>query len=356
MRILHSADVHLSKVGDERWQALEELLSVGKKEKIDIFVISGDLFNLDVDAEALRPDIRGLFSNNNFEILIVPGNHDANSYSSSMYFGENVRILSQKPYSVADYPDVRLIGFPFKEIGDDELITEIRNLSKVCLSDRKNILIFHGELLDSFYSPDEFGSEGTHRYMPVKLSYFNGLGLDYVLAGHFHSRFDARKIDEQSYFIYPGSPVSITKRETGERKANLFELGRAPKEHSLKTKYFQDLKIEIDPFAGGKPEELIKKRLDAVGDNAKLLLEVSGYIDSGETELKRMVDEAIKIRKISVENKDKDTYFKVTDIGHILQSDLYKQFEEKLRAGEDEDGLKDEILNMTIKAMMEAGL
>jgi len=352
MRILHSADVHLNKVGDERWQALGELLSASRKEKVNLLVISGDLFDLDVDAETLRPDIRALFSNNNFEILIIPGNHDKNSYSSSMYFGENVRILNQKPYSIADYPDVRLIGFPFKDIGDDELIAEIRNLSEVCLPDRKNILIFHGELLDSFYSPDEFGSEGMHRYMPVRLSYFSGLGLDYVLAGHFHSRFDVRKIDEKSYFIYPGSPVSITRRETRERKADVFDLGHAPKEYPLKTKYYQDLKIKIDPFAGGKPEEFIAKRLDAVSDNAKLLLEVSGYIDSGEAELKRMVDEVIKTRKLNIE----DFNFKVRDVGRILQSDLYRQFEEKLGTGEYEDGMKDEVLNIAIKAMMEAGL
>ena len=352
MRILHSADVHLSKVGDERWQALEELLSVGKKEKIDIFVISGDLFNLDVNAEALRPDIRKLFSNNDFEILIVPGNHDKNSYSSSMYFGENVRILNQKPYSVADYSEVRLIGFPFDDISDDELIANIRSLSEICLPDKRNILIFHGELLGSFYSPDEFGGEGMHRYMPVKLSYFGGLSLDYVLAGHFHSRFDIRKIGEESYFVYPGSPVSITKRETGERKANLFDLGHAPKEYLLNTVYYHELKIKIDPFASEKPGESIAKKLDAVTGNAKLMLEISGYIDSGESELKRTIDEEIKKRKLCVEELD----FKVSDVSRIFKSDLYREFTEKLITGKNADYIKYDVLDIAIKAMMEAGL
>ena len=352
MRILHSADVHLNKVGDERWQALGELLSASRKEKVNLLVISGDLFDLDVDAETLRPDIRALFSNNNFEILIVPGNHDKNSYSSSMYFGENVRILNQKPYSIADYPDVRLIGFPFEDIGDDELIAEIRNLSEVCLPDRKNILIFHGELLDSFYLPDEFGVEGTRRYMPVKLSYFSGLGLDYVLAGHFHSRFDVRKIDEKSYFIYPGSPVSISRRETGERKANILDLGHAPKEYSLNTKYYCELKIKIDPFSDRDPIEFIEEKLGLLSDNAKLLLEVSGYFDTSEVEFKRMVEEFIKAKKINIA----DFSFSARDVGRILQNDLYRQFEEKLRTGEYEDDLKDEVLNIAIKAMMEAGL
>ncbi|MCL5986753.1 MAG: metallophosphoesterase [Actinobacteria bacterium] len=352
MRILHSADVHLSKVGDERWQALKELLSAGKREKIDLLIISGDLFDLDVDAEMLRPDIRELFSNNNFEILIVPGNHDKNSYSPSLYFGENVKVLNQKPYSAIEYPDARLIGFPFEDIDDDELIAKIRSLSEVCLPNRKNILIFHGELLDSFYSPDDFGGEGTRRYMPVRLSYFSGLGLDYVLAGHFHSRFDVRKIGDESYFIYPGSPVSISRRETGERKANIFDVGHVPKEYSLSTMYYCDLKIRIDPFKNGNLEELIDGELSLVPDNAKLLLEISGYADSNEVELKKMIDKTIKIRKISIENFS----FLVRDVGRIFQSDLYRSFEDRLKVSEHDEDMKAEILNMAIKAMMETDI
>ncbi|MDP9751427.1 metallophosphoesterase [Thermoanaerobacter pentosaceus] len=43
MRILHTADLHLKKYGDERWKTLEELIEVGRKEKINLLVISSDL-------------------------------------------------------------------------------------------------------------------------------------------------------------------------------------------------------------------------------------------------------------------------------------------------------------------------
>jgi len=79
MKILHTADIHLKEYEDERWKALEKLIEIGKKEKVEIFAISGDLFNKDIDAENLRPKIRELFSYNGFQIILIPGNHDSDS-------------------------------------------------------------------------------------------------------------------------------------------------------------------------------------------------------------------------------------------------------------------------------------
>ena len=62
MRVLHTADIHLREYGDERWETLQKLIDIGKKEKIDIFVISGDLFDKGINAENLRPTIREIFS------------------------------------------------------------------------------------------------------------------------------------------------------------------------------------------------------------------------------------------------------------------------------------------------------
>ena len=80
MRILHTADIHLQEYDDEKWQALHQLIKIGKKEQVDVFLISGDLFDKDINAESLRPKIRDLFSNNGFKVLIIPGNHDTASF------------------------------------------------------------------------------------------------------------------------------------------------------------------------------------------------------------------------------------------------------------------------------------
>ena len=86
MRILHTADIHLREYEDDRWKTLKKLIEIGKEEEVEIFVVSGDLFDKGIDAETLRPKIREIFSNNGFKIILIPGNHDSESYKSGMYF------------------------------------------------------------------------------------------------------------------------------------------------------------------------------------------------------------------------------------------------------------------------------
>ncbi len=45
MKILHTADLHLRSENDERWAALTAVVDIGKKQKADVLVIAGDLFD-----------------------------------------------------------------------------------------------------------------------------------------------------------------------------------------------------------------------------------------------------------------------------------------------------------------------
>jgi DNA repair exonuclease SbcCD nuclease subunit len=99
MRALHTADIHLREYGDERWNVLSNLVDIGKKENIDIFAISGDLFDKETNAENLRSKIREVFSGNGYKVIMIPGNHDESAYKD-MYFGEDAFVLTdcEKPF------------------------------------------------------------------------------------------------------------------------------------------------------------------------------------------------------------------------------------------------------------------
>ena len=77
MKIIHTGDLHLIKEVDQRWGALVEVISQAKQETAEVLIISGDLFDSDADAEALRIPLRAVFEEAEFETLIIPGNHDA---------------------------------------------------------------------------------------------------------------------------------------------------------------------------------------------------------------------------------------------------------------------------------------
>jgi len=353
MKILHTADIHLKEYEDDRWKTLRNLIEIGKQEEIEIFIISGDLFDKGINAETLRPKIREVFSDNGFKIILIPGNHDSESYKSGMYFGEETIILSDlnKPF---EYKDLMIWGLPFEPIEGEKIINKLHLLANNLVKDKRNILLYHGELFDAFFSRKDFGEEGEGRYMPVKLSYFKDLNVDYILAGHFHSKFNMWKLENGGYFVYPGSPISITKRETGQRKVNIFEVGKAPNEYPLDTPHFEEVIIEFDPFMNKEPVEIVKEYLERVHSQARIILSIKGYINSEEIKISE--SELVKqIREIT-KRKFVEEHLEFRDIHTILEDELFKNFMKKLKQTNYDEGKKKQLRDLTIRAMIEARL
>lgn len=351
MKILHTADIHLREHGDERWETLEHLIQVGKKEKVGLFVICGDLFDKGVNAESLRPKIRKTFTNNGFKIVLIPGNHDRESYEGGLYFGEDTVILTDLKTPFA-YKKVTLWGMPFEPIGTEKVLNRLRSLANSLTPNTTNILLCHTELLDAFFSRRDFGDEGEERYMPIKLSYFEDMNLDYVLAGHFHSRFECWPIKSGGYFVYPGSPVSITKRETDQRRVNLFEIGKPPAEYLLDTPHFQEIVVECDPFEEKNPVETVKKCFQDLHPQARAILTVRGFINGEAIGLSEQ--ELVKrIKKIAA-GKCVEEQYEFKDIRSILEDELFKSFMEKLEQTDYEEEKRRQIRDVVIRSMIEA--
>lgn len=349
MRILHTADLHLREYGDERWEALQGLIELAGKY-IEIFVISGDLFDGRDVSERLRPKIRELFSNNAFKVVIIPGNHDRTSFEGGLYFGSDVVTLTElsKPF---EYENARFWGMPFEPIEGEKIIRKIHSLRDRLSPDKKNILLYHGELLDTFFQRDDFGEEGAARYMPVRLSYFNGLNIDYVLAGHFHSRFDIRRLENGGYFVYPGSPISISRRETGLRKVNIFEVGEPPEARLLDTPYFEEEKIEFDPLRDDDPLDVVEGCIKKAHYKAKLILKIGGFINSGkigmaESEVAERIKELVGERCAGG-----DLQMEFKDIRWIIEDDLFKRFLEKLETAHSGQADEKQIRQIAIRAI-----
>lgn len=350
MKILHTADIHLKKYEDDRWKTIQKLIEIGKKERIEIFVICGDLFDQDFDSENLRPKIREIFSKTGFKIVILPGNHDSGSYSSGMYFGEDAFILTDLN-SPFEHKDVIIWGMPFEPIAGERVLDKLHSLANKLTPDKKNILLYHGELVDAFFSRKDFGEEGEERYMPVGLSYFKDLNIDYVLAGHFHSSFDMRQLENGGYFVYPGSPISITKRETGQRKVNIFEIGSPPEEYFLDTPHYEEVDIEFDFFKDKKPLDELENRFNNLHPEARIILTVKGFVNCEDIGL----DETGLVNKIQkiVTGKCIEECYEFKDIQMILEDDLFNNFLEKLEKIDYEEEKKKQMRDTAIKAMME---
>ena len=358
MKILHTSDIHLREENKERWDALCEIIDLGKRESIDAMVISGDLFDADIDALKMKGILRELFSNTDFDIIVIPGNHDARSFDDRAFFGSSVKVLRSVD-DVYETDDTVITGFPFVKIKEHEIYSLLRNRSDSLNNHKCNILVYHGELLDSYYSAHDFGEEGENRYMPVRLDYFSDLKFDYVLAGHFHTNFNILEFEREDrkrkpgYFVFPGSPVSITKRESGKRKVNLFTTGESPREVFLDTFHYDSVNIKLDPFVDTDPVSLIRSRLDETDAKAKILLTVDGYLNS----VKHGIDETKLNEQLELLKSEKDIeelQFKAVDLSRMLEDDIFRAFEARLKLADFSSHEKSAMREYFLKAMMES--
>ena len=335
IKILHTSDVHLKRVSDERWSALLEILSLGKQEDVDLIVVSGDLFDSASDAVNLKGELRKVFSDNPFKILVTRGNHDYNALVDGVYIGSDVVYSDNylEPLYSTEMADIWHL--PFKEQKPEYVLKELRSISSRLDKNKINLLVIHCELLDYFYDPYSYGEEGFSRYMPVHLSFFDNLGFKYILAGHFHRKFDVLKIGNDGYFVYPGSPVSITKREVGRRAVNIFELGEEPSEYLLNTKHYVEKEIEIDPLSPENPLEIVENSLLALEASEIPILSIHGYIDTEKTGVseKSFFEGVAKIlRKYGYSLEDIHDCIDVVDISRIAENRIYQDFIEILES------------------------
>ncbi len=352
MKILHTADIHLRDYGDARWQALQQIIELGASERIDVLVISGDLFDSDAGAGELRPRIRALFDDRDFRVLMIPGNHDAGAYDDGQFLGETVTVLNDL-LSPVQIDDTLFWGFPYDELADEEILEYLSIAGEKAKPGLTHVLLFHGELYDVMGGWAHYGEEGRQRYLPVKLSYFQRLPWQYILAGHFHTHFEIYEIKKEQYFVYPGSPVSITRRETGRRKINLFVLGERPRPVELDTFFYEKVRISLDPFQKFTPMQIIAEHCAELPANAGLLLEINGYINSkqlgmNETELHKALQKTVAAKGEIVK-------VEFRDIHEILEDELFQAFKERLESRVSDPAERQRVLDLALRAMMAAG-
>ncbi|MEJ5258313.1 MAG: DNA repair exonuclease [Fervidobacterium sp.] len=328
MKVIHTSDIHLT--DDEkyqhRWDALKEIVEVFKKEEADILVIVGDLFDSIKDSRKTYERLREIFDN--LQVVILPGNHDKEAYREGMDLGKNVTVI-RNGEEVLDFEEVVFIGLPYEDglQTPEKVYARLLQASEKRKSNKCNILLFHGELLSKAYdSTNDFYEKG--RYMPVSFEILDSLGFNYILAGHFHTRYDVKE-SENRYFVYPGSPVSISRKEKGRRKINVIEVGEKPRSVELNSFHYIEKEVRLNIDDNENPIDKINRAVqkELVDSNCSLLVNITGYFDGA----KFSITEQLLTKHIYtlVETYNIEFQFNAKDIGNIIASNrlLYRIIE-----------------------------
>jgi DNA repair exonuclease SbcCD nuclease subunit len=315
----------LSRKNSRTLDGLREVLNVARKNKVDVVTISGDLFESEEDAEALRPELRTkLFSGNEFQIIAIPGNHDREAYRKNLDFGSDLRILTKLPIDAVKQERVNIVGVPFVEKPPEELVASLREAKEKKLV---NILLLHCTL-DISYALADLGEEEEKEYFPIDSYTLSGLGFDYVLAGHFHADFVKKDLGEGRLFVYPGSPISLNWKHLGRRKVALLDTEkRDVKEILINSFYYDKLEVQIRPgFENQRLQQITKWVESHANEPCELKITVTGHGEMSESEFGELLNNSARSAQI-----EGNTYRNVED---VLRHPIYHDFKQLLQKRE----------------------
>jgi exonuclease SbcD len=288
---------------------------------VDIVTIAGDIFESEEDAEVLRPELRTkLFSGNEFQIIVIPGNHDREAYRKNLDFGSDLRVLTKVPIDAVKEQKLNIVGVPFLEKPPEELVASLREATE---EGSVNVLLLHCTL-DISYSPVDLGEEEEREYFPIDSHTLSGLGFDYVLAGHFHRDFVKKDLGEGRLFVYPGSPISLSWKHLGKRKVAFLDTQKRDlKEIPINSFYYDKLEVQIRPGFETQSLQEIREWVERHADEpCELKITVTGHGEMGESQFGKLLKRSARSAQI-----EDNMYRNVED---VLRHPIYHDFKQLL--------------------------
>lgn len=318
VQILHTSDIHLTPDAKERHTALETVLSRADAIDADLVTIGGDLFDSDVAAERLRDSLRTLFSDRSYPILTIPGNHDAEAFRSNLFFGEAFRPATETPFEQVIIDDIRITALPYTPQATDDLLVGLRERESF---DGAEALLLHCSLEAPVQGG--VGDEGDQRYFPITKEELAELGFEYYLAGHYHSQ-HRTELSNGGTFVYPGTPASVTRKETGRRTAVRIDTDAAQDVtlEPLNSFHYDALELRVTPGEEDRVLDEIQSQV-AIWDGRHVEPEISvdGFTEMDETAFSEALRDVSG--DVAVENSTRT-------VEHILTHPLFETFQQRL--------------------------
>ncbi len=220
LKVLHTADVHLTPSAPERMEAFRAVCDLTVELGCSALLIAGDLFDTPEAAASLRAEVRELFDSYEVEFFLIPGNHDAPAFRSGEYYGRNVHTCSETAVKW-ELQGTPIIGIPYLpgRQGVDLLHSSVQGEVSPA------IVIIHTNFYDSslslLYFSDDMDDSRSAYLWEHDLS---DLPAAYIALGHWHNPTLPPVRVNQVQLAYSGTPYPIAKGENGARRAFLIDL------------------------------------------------------------------------------------------------------------------------------------
>ena len=216
MKIMHLADLHIGKtileqslLEDQKYM-LNQIINIIKKEKVDIVLIAGDVYDRTVPSseavELLDDFLNSLIKELKIKVFMISGNHDSKErlgFGNKIFEEEGLYIQTTYEGNIGkvtledEYGNLNIYMMPFikpievSRYFDDEIEEYDEAFSKIMDKEEinekeRNIILSHQFVTNAGKEPDRCESEtlsigGTEN---IDVSHFDK--FDYVALGHIH--------------------------------------------------------------------------------------------------------------------------------------------------------------------------
>ncbi len=328
MRILHIADVHLKSGEQKRLQIFDGLLRKAAEIEADCVIIAGDLFDSDADATQMRNTVRKMFEAVKCTFLIIPGNHDLDSFGPGFDYGKNVVQLVDVPFSTYELEGIKFYGVPY---GERKFSDNIRDIPKGV-----DVLIAHGTLYDRSFIFSVLEDIETE-YMPIYPVHLEGIAR-YVALGHLHSRNIEMKYGTTKV-VYPGSPTALDTKCIVPRCFYAIEIDSAQvnvSKHPVEgAHYWVEKEFFIFPDVEEKIIADVESCLENIdGSTAMPNISIRGYTLTSEKEFADSIEP--KVAGLCKQFEDYKLEIAVQSWDVIMQNRMVQRFVSRTRELDDD--------------------
>lgn len=224
LRIVHAADIHAGRPASKELDrekaslrrreietSLSRIAELCRREKADLLLLSGDLFEHSHARATWAREAREIFrSLGETRVFISPGNHDPlvrDSLYKTVEWPENVTVFESDRIGEVVLEDlgVAVYGLGWRTyLEHRRLLKGFRRAHEELFG----ILVIHGDMVSG-------AGEGASQYLPIYPEDLEGSGVDYAALGHIHVPGSFRV--GAAVAAYPGCPEPLDFGDKGDR-------------------------------------------------------------------------------------------------------------------------------------------
>ena len=266
LTMVHCADLHAGRPAPSLLQeekaavrrgevegTLRRIVDFTSREKADLLLISGDLFEHSHASPAWAREASSLFESiPGTRVFVAPGNHDPvvrGSFYKSLKWPPNVTVFDSPEIREVLLPDlpVAVYGYGWSSF------TERREVLKGFAAeraDRVSVLVVHGDAV----------TKEASQYLPISPPDMEKSGLDYIALGHIHAPSEFRW--GPTVAAYPGCTEPLDFGDKGQRGVYLVKADEdAPKGERVRLSFVpmaarQMRSVDLDITGLDTPEKV----------------------------------------------------------------------------------------------------